>query len=194
VDQEFSHRNLAQSSLPNLAKLPSQRAQPAANYESPYPPKAPGSISSSNQPAAASSSRSEPPRSQGTYLKRVEDIIEKFYASQDDAVSKKKAYSIVAEAADRVESMIEVHRNELSKATTEINETSGNPNFNAERFTLLLAKAAQEGGKIKELTELVANKKGAKEEWDAAEEQLRRWKTKMEALDLLVDDSKVSSV
>jgi hypothetical protein len=108
-------------------------------------------------------------------------------------VSKKKAYDIVAEAANHAEPLIELHRNELSKATDQINQTVGSPNLNAELFTLLLARAAQEGAKIKELTELVASKKGAKEEWDAAEEQLRGWKAKMEALDLLVDDSRPSS-
>lgn len=188
---EFPIRNPVQNSFPSLPQVGSQRPQPAARYDSPYFTPARGSSSGSNQPAAAESfSRPDVPRTQAIYLQRVEDIVEKFYASKNDVISKTKAYSIVAEAAVRAEPLIEVHRNELSKATAEITRASGSPNFDSDQFTLLLAQAAQEGGKIKQLTELVANKKGAKEELDAAEEKLRGWKAKMEALDLLIDDSK----
>jgi len=73
-------------------------------------------------------------------------------------------------------------------------EGSKNPEFiNSENWTALLAEITRLGGEVRRLTDIIATEKTAREERDLATSEHQRWKTKMEALDRVIDDPGLSS-
>lgn len=108
-------------------------------------------------------------------------------------MAKEEVYLAASVVADQARKLMDTNNEKLAQASDQFAKDSQTQGMNLDRMQKFMTLTSQIDQQMKHSKDLVGKEMVAKEELDAAKQQHKTWKMRMEALELVIDDPKISA-